>query len=176
MLKSLLLASLLIMLSACGDNTESTHSEQLDEPVQLTLLEQYRNQAVYVLDIININNDANKLQKESAKLVTLSQSLLKDLTVEVPQCTHYLVSLNAAAADMTSLPVEKIASDYLRGKKLPSFEQPICYHIKELLVHGAMVQAIADKGLNNSVEYKTAELDMIEAIAHFEQVEAELAD
>lgn len=176
MLKSLLLASLLIMLSACGDNTESTHSEQHDEAVQLTLLEQYRNQAAYVLGIINTNNDANKLQKESAKLVILSQSLLKDLTVEVPQCTHYLASLNAAAADMASLPVEKIASDYLLGKKLPSFEQPICYHIKELLVHGAMVQAIAHKGLNNSVEYKTVELDMIEAMAHFEQVEAELAD
>ncbi|MFM9578040.1 hypothetical protein, partial [Streptomyces turgidiscabies] len=80
---------------------------------------QYRNQAAYVLGIINTNNDANKLQKESAKLVILSQSLLKDLTVEVPQCTHYLASLNAAAADMTSLPVEKIASDYLLGKKLP---------------------------------------------------------
>lgn len=176
MFKPLFLASFLIMLSACGENTESTPLEQLVKPEQLSLLEQYRNQTTAVLNIIHTNEGAASLEAEAAKLVKLSQLLLNDLAVKVPQCKPYLISLNAAAADMANLPVEKVTTGYLSEQKLPNFDKPICYHIKELLVHGAAVQVIARKGVNDSVEYKTAELDIIEAMAHFDQVEVELAD
>lgn len=176
MLKLFLLICLSITVSACGDNTQSQQPELTVEPVQVTLLEQYRNQAANVLTIIYANEGAKKLEQESAKLVELSQLLLNELAAEVPQCKRYLTSLNAAASEMVNLPVEKIASDYLNGHKLPNFNKPICYHIKEVLVHGATVQAIARQGLNNKLEYKTAELDIIEAIAHFDQVEAQFAD
>ena len=78
--------------------------------------------------------------------------------------------LNEVATVIASLPLAEIDSGYHRDAKLPKFDDPVCYHAKDLLVHPATVQASARLGLADQNAYQNAELDMIEVIAHFEQV------
>ena len=171
MLKPLLVASSLIIVSGCDNNLTAQQAEHAAKPVQLSAFEQYPQQANNLLNSIRAKKDAASLAAESAELVTLSQALLKELIVKYPQCTAYLDALSEVAAVISALPLAEINSDYHGDGKLPEFDDPVCYHGKDLLVHSATVQASARLGLVEQHAYQNAELDIIEVIAHFEQVE-----
>lgn len=171
MLKPLVVASSLIIVSGCDNNLTAQQTEHVVKPAQLSAFEQYSHQANTLLNNIRAKKDAASLEAESAQLVTLSQALLKELIVKYPQCTEYLDALSDVATVLATLPLAEINSGYHGDGKLPEFDEPVCYHGKDLLVHSATVQASARLGLVEQHAYQNAELDIIEGIAHFEQVE-----
>lgn len=175
MLKQLALFGSILYISAC-DDVIVVQERVENNPQQSSSLQQYRRQAANLLIDIRSNQDAASLELGSAQLVRLSQVVFDDFLIQFPQCSAYLNSLRAVDLQIADLPVAQILSDYQHGKKLTKFEEPICYHAKELLVHGAMVQAVAGKGLKNATDYNAVELDIIEAMAHLDQIEVALAD
>ncbi|MBE0376746.1 hypothetical protein [Pseudoalteromonas prydzensis] len=170
MLKPLVVASSLIIVSGCDNNITAQQAAHVAKPAQLSVFEQYSHQANTLLSNIRARKDAASLEAESAQLVTLSQALIKEFVVKYPRCTEYLAALSDVATVLSSLPIDEIESGYHSDGKLPKFDEPICYHAKDLLVHPATVQANARLGLVEQHAYQNAELDMIEVIAHFEQV------
>ena len=170
MLKPLVVASSLIIVSGCDNNLTAQQTEHVVKPSQLSAFEQYPDQANTLLNNIRARKDPASLEAESAELVTLSQALIKELVVKYPQCTAYLDALSEVATVIASLPLAEIDSGYHSDGKLPKFDDPVCYHAKDLLVHPATVQSSARLGLADQNAYQNAELDMIEVIAHFEQV------
>ncbi|MBB1507826.1 hypothetical protein H5203_20470 [Pseudoalteromonas sp. SG41-1] len=174
MLKQLVVASSLIIVSGCDDNVKPKQSKAAVQPYQLTTLEHYQHQANNLLRSIRVQKDAANLETQSADLVALSQTILNDLIVDYPQCAEYINALIAVADLLPSLPLEEIESGYHSDGKLPKFDDPICYHGKDLLVHPATVQAVARLGFVDPQAYEYAELGIIEVIAHFDQVEQAL--
>lgn len=170
MLKPLVVASSLIIVSGCDNAITAQQAEHVAKPAQLSAFEQYPYQANALLSNIRARKDAASLEAESAELVTLSQILIKEFVVKYPQCTEYLAALSEVATVIPTLPLAEIESGYHRDGKLPKFNEPICYHAKDLLVHPATVQANARLGLVEQHAYQNAELDIIEVIAHFEQL------
>ena len=171
MLKQLIVASSLIIISGCDKTLTTKSAEHVAKPAQLSTFEQYLEQANTLLSNIRARKDAASLEAESAELVALSQALIKEFVVKYPQCTDYLAALTDVATVIASLPIAEIDSGYHSDGKLPKFNDPVCYHAKDLLVHPATVQANARLGLVEQHAYQDAELDIIEVIAHFEQVE-----
>ncbi|CAM4410541.1 hypothetical protein [Pseudoalteromonas ostreae] len=170
MLKPLVVASSLIIVSGCDNNLTAQQAEHVVKSSQLSAFEQYPYQANTLLNNIRARKDPASLEEESAELVTLSQALIKELVVKYPQCTAYLDALSEVATVIASLPLAEIESGYHSDGKLPKFDDPVCYHAKDLLVHSVTVQASTRLGLADQHAYQNAELDIIEVIAHFEQV------
>ncbi|MGO2010371.1 MAG: hypothetical protein ACTJH9_02455 [Pseudoalteromonas sp.] len=182
MLKRLFLVT--FFLTACSD--EANDSKVVDskvadskvtdvaKPQQLTVLEQYQHKAKNLLLSIRTRKAAADIVIEAEMLVANSRRLLSSFTLKYPQCREYLTALDKEAEAIASQPIPDIESGYHDGDKLPNFDDPVCYYAKNLLVHPAKVQAIALLGMNSELAYQDAEMEMVEAIAHFEQVEQAL--
>ena len=115
-----------------------------------------------------------QIVSNSAELVAGSKEIINLFMTKHPKCTAYLTALNAAADVIPTLPLEEIESGYHEDGKLPKFEDPNCYHAKDLLVHPATVQAMATMGINSDEMRKSAEYEIVEVIAHLSQVERAL--
>ncbi|BDF95603.1 MULTISPECIES: hypothetical protein [Pseudoalteromonas] len=164
------------MISGCDNNVTVQQHEHATKPSPVSALEQYPQQASDLLNSIRAKKDAASLEAESAQLVILSLALIKEVIVKYPQCTEYLNALSTVATAIASLPLIEIENGYHSDGKLPPFDDPVCYHAKDLVVHPATVQAHARLGLDDQLAYQNAELDVIEVLAHFEQLEQALAD
>lgn len=66
--------------------------------------------------------------------------------------------------------LDELEQGYHDGNKLPELPDPVCYHGKELMLHPARVLIIVKDGLGDDEVYLEAELEMVEAMAHAEQV------
>ena len=174
MRKLIITLGALSVLTACSKQPELEQQEQVKKETANTALSQYKTQAESLLADIRVEQQAEQLAQQSAELVSLSRSLLKDFVAKYPQCQTYLDALDKAADIIPTLPLEEIETGYHADGKLPKFDDPVCYHAKDLLVHPATVQAIAIKGFNSSEDYQSAEMEMVEVIAHFDQVERAL--
>jgi hypothetical protein len=170
----------LVILLAAGSLTACSEKEEVAQvqaaPVEKaeTTLQTYKSQAKSLLADIRTQNTAQELEQSSANLVKTSRKLLSEFTAKYPQCQTYLGALDAAADLIPTLPLEEIETGYHADGKLPKFDDPVCYHAKDLLVHPATVQAIAKQGFKSENAYKDAELEIVEVIAHFDQVERAL--
>ena len=63
---------------------------------------------------------------------------------------------------------------YHKDGKLPALNDTNCYNAKDLLVHPATVQAIAQLGIESDEQRQAAELEIMEVLGHFSQVESAL--
>lgn len=115
--------------------------------------------------------DSAGIEQQAKQLVELSKPLLADFKSKYPQCTDYLDALNSVADTLANLPLADIESGYHSDGKLPPLPDANCYHAKDLLVHPATVQAMAQKGLKTVVDWEQAEAEIEEVIEHFTQVE-----
>ncbi|MBQ4811965.1 hypothetical protein A7985_16835 [Pseudoalteromonas luteoviolacea] len=175
MYKQLGIACAALALFACSEKESAqTTQPQAKAPVTENALSQYKTQAKALLANIREQKPASELEKESANLVATSRSVLSDFVTKYPQCKDYLDALDKAADLIPSLPLEEIESGYHEDGKLPKYSDPVCYHAKDLLVHPATVQAIAKLGFTENAQYQDAELEIVEVIAHFDQVERAL--
>ncbi|MEJ6474366.1 hypothetical protein [Pseudoalteromonas piscicida] len=173
MYKLVMAASVLTLLTACSKQPEL--EQKTDSVAQATTsLTQYKTKAEALLADIRIEKEDKALETQSADLVTLSRTLLTEFVAKYPQCQTYLDALDKAADIIPTLPLEEIESGYHADGKLPKFDDPVCYHAKDLLVHPATVQAMALKGFTSPEDYQSAEMEIVEVIAHFDQVESAL--
>lgn len=179
MYKQLVITLALLGLTACTDKdagapTAQNTQKAVTETQEPTSLEKYKLEAQTLLADIREKKQANELEKSSAELVSTSKVLLAEFVTKYPQCKTYLDALNTAADVIPTLPLEEIETGYHADGKLPKYDDPVCYHAKDLLVHPATVQAIASQGFNFESAYQDAELEIVEVIAHFDQVERAL--
>lgn len=166
-LVSLMAASL---LTACGE--KQTNAEVVAEaPAINQELAAYKAGAKELVAMIKAEKPDADIVQKSAALVANSKQIISQFIVKHPKCNEYLTALNNAADIIPTLPLEEIESGYHEDGKLPSFDDPNCYHAKDLLVHPATVQAMATIGINSTEMRESAELEIIEVIAHFSQVE-----
>lgn len=180
MLKRLfLVTTFLALFTACSD--EANDSKLADnkvtgvaKPHQLTVFKQYQHEAKKLLASIRARKASAAIVIEAQMLVANSRTLLSEFTLKYPQCREYLTALDKMADVIVTLPPQEIESGYQSGGKLPKFDDPICYHAKNLLVHPAKVQAIALLGMNDEPAYQGAEMEVVETIAHLEQVKQAL--
>lgn len=175
MYKQLGIACAALALFACSEqpSTQAAKTEA-QAPASDNALGQYKTQATSLLANIREHKSAIDLEQESANLVATSRDLLADFVTKYPQCKDYLDALDKAADIIPTLPLEEIESGYHEDGKLPEYSDPVCYHAKDLLVHPATVQAIAKLGFTEKTHYEDAELEIVEVIAHFGQVEMAL--
>lgn len=165
----LLLATLL--LGGCGEQTKQTTDQNTAKKVEISILENYKHGAKELVQMIKQGQPDSEIAKKSAELVANSKSIIKEFIVKHPKCTTYLNALNEAADLIPTLPLAEIESGYHEDGKLPKFDDPNCYHAKDLLVHPATVQAMANMGISSNEMRESAEHEIIEVIAHFSQVE-----
>ncbi|ESP95208.1 MULTISPECIES: hypothetical protein [Pseudoalteromonas] len=175
MYKQLGIACAALALFACSEqpSTQEAKSEA-KAPASENALGQYKTQATSLLANIREQKSAAALEQESAELVATSRDVLANFVTKYPQCKDYLDALDKAADVIPTLPLEEIESGYHEDGKLPKYSDPVCYHAKDLLVHPATVQAIAKLGFTEKTHYQDAELEIVEVIAHFDQVERAL--
>ncbi len=174
MYKLVMAVGALTLMTACSKQPELEQRTESAPTAATSSLAQYKAQAETLLADIRIEKDAAALEAQSADLVTLSRTLLNEFVAKYPQCQTYLDALDQAADIIPTLPLEEIETGYHADGKLPKFDDPVCYHAKDLLVHPATVQAIAMKGFSGAEDYKSAEMEIVEVIAHFDQVERAL--
>lgn len=174
MVKKLALLLTTLAITACSEQPQVEKKQEVKKEVENTTLSVYKAQAQSLLGEIRSKSGAQVLEQDSAQLVATSRVLLNEFTAKYPQCQTYLAALDAAADTIPTLPLEEIESGYHADGKLPKFDDPVCYHAKDLLVHPATVQAIAKQGFNFETAYEDAELEIVEVIAHFDQVEKAL--
>lgn len=159
------------LLTACDQQASDGKSVTITEPKKLSVLDQYQHQADNLLISVRTRRPAATIASESQLLVAQSQALLSEFMLNYPQCSKYLSALNKAVETMKSLSREEIASNYLKGNKLSTFSEPVCYHAKNTLVYPVMIQVIASQGMENIKIYQAVEKDIVAAIAHFEVVQ-----
>ncbi len=161
------------LLSACGEN-QTTAEVVAEAPVINQDLAVYKAGAKELVSMIKTAKPDADIAQKSAELVASSKEIISQFIVKHPKCNEYLTALNNAADIIPTLPLEEIEAGYHEDGKLPKFDDPNCYHAKDLLVHPATVQAMASMGINSSEMRESAELEIIEVIAHFSQVEKAL--
>ncbi len=159
------------LLTACDDKASNGKNSMAIEPEKLSVLEQYQHQANNLLFSIRTKRTAEVIASESKLLVSQSQILLSEFIHKYPQCNKYLTALNKAVKTITSLSREAIESGYKVGHKLPSFDAPVCYHAKNLLVNPATTYVIASQGIDSVKVYQDAEMEIVKTIAHLEVVQ-----
>lgn len=118
--------------------------------------------------IEGIESKADALVETSKPIVAMAKSVL-------PQCNEYFDALIEAAEIIPTLPLDTIETDYHADGKLPPLKDGSCYHVKDLLVHAATVQAMARIGITTDKGWHSAEHEIEEVIEHFDIVKASLA-
>ncbi len=177
-MKKLLLAIPLIALAACGEKQEQqrqVNSEEVRAAIANVNLSAYKKNANQLVAQIRQQADDALIGKQAKALVQSSLVIIHDFQTSYPQCKPYLDALVAAADVIPTLPLKDIESGYHADGKLPKFDDPICYHAKDLLVHPATVEAMAKIGISDSEQRTAAEHEIVEVIAHFSEVERALS-
>ena len=105
-------------------------------------------------------------------MVNISKSIVAQSIKALPQCTEYLSALLNVADTIATLPLDDIESGYHADGKLPPLKDGACYHAKDLLVHPATVQAMANIGLKSESQWKQAAHEIEEVLEHLSAVES----
>ncbi len=164
---------LAIALTGCGSEEQSSKADtQVKAP---TALASYQAQAQDLLTNIRAQQADGDIASEAAQLVATSTTLIDQFITKYPHCSEYLNAVKAAAEMIPNLALDVIETDYHADGALPKFSDPNCYHAKDLLVHPATVQAMANQGINTDELRESAAAEIVEVIAHFGQVEQALA-
>lgn len=177
-MKKLLILPLLLAMAACDNaNTNTQQSSQntnvaAEKPS--TTLTEYKANSQTLLSLIRNKANDSEVAQQAAVLVALSTDIVTEFQQRFPNCNDYLNALLAAATTIPTLPLEEIESGYHKDGKLPALNDANCYNAKDLLVHPATVQAMATIGINSDEARQAAELEIMEVIGHFSQVESAL--
>ena len=162
------------LITGCGEEKQATQQTKAQPATGNTELVTYKKGAKELISMIKEAKPDADIAAKSAELVAGSKQIINQFMVKHPKCTAYLTALNEAADVIPTLPLEEIESGYHEDGKLPKFDDPNCYHAKDLLVHPATVQAMATIGIKDAAMRESAEHEIIEVIAHFSQVEKAL--
>ncbi|WP_194866599.1 hypothetical protein [Pseudoalteromonas sp. PPB1] len=133
-------------------------------------IEPYALLASELLTDIRIQRDAGVIQARADDLIQQSDVVLDAFKRAYPQCRSYLDAVLTLRASLAEMSLAALEQDYHGDGKLPELPDPVCYHSKDLVVHPATVLVMAKGGLAGDDAYLEAELEMVEVMAHIEQV------
>lgn len=175
-MKKLILFPFLVSLAACNDPQSSqlnTVNVPTSDPL-VTSLAEYKASSQTLLSLIRNKADDSKIATQAANLVSQSTHIISAFQQRFPACNDYLNTLLAAEKVIPTLTIDEIESGYHKDGKLPPLNDTNCYNAKDLLVHPATVQAIAQLGIESDEQRQAAELEIMEVLGHFSQVESAL--
>ena len=136
-MKQYILCALLALLVACSDPASEVEVSQ--DPLLVarnidTQLDSLLVQATLKGNTASIATDIDNLR-------SLSIVLLSNAQTTHSQCGDYLAPVVSAVTSLASMAAVDIERQYLNEAALPEFDDPLCYHIKELVVHPAFIEA-----------------------------------
>lgn len=136
-------------------------------------LSTYKTQAEELMAMIE-SKKIKGIEAKADALVETSKPIVNMAKSKYPQCTEYFDALIQAADVIPTLSLDEIETGYHSDGKLPPLKDGNCYHVKDLLVHAATVQAMARIGINSDKGWDSAEHEIEEVIEHFDVVESSL--
>lgn len=125
---------------------------------------------------INAQKPLDKISKEASALVEMSKPLLKAFKGKEKECAAYIDAILKVGDQLSSMPLEKIESDYHEDKALPKAPGS-CHHAKDLIVHPATVVALGKANLKAKDKdvYQKMLAELVELSAHLKAVEASIS-
>ncbi|NRA64222.1 MAG: hypothetical protein HRU19_07030 [Pseudobacteriovorax sp.] len=125
---------------------------------------------------IEMKKSLKDISKQSGELVSMSKPILTAFKKVQPECSAYIDTVLKVADTMTSMPLDKIESDYHADKALPKAPS-ICHHAKDMLVHPATVVALEKANAKNkdAKVYQKMLAELVELASHVQVVEVKLA-
>ncbi len=101
------------------------------------LLADYERQAQHLTDKLG-ERDLVRIAHHANQLIMLSESIIAQARLRLPQCDAYLHQTLALKARLHDMEHETMERDYHHDGALPKASSA-CYHVKDLLVHPASV-------------------------------------
>ncbi|TMP37724.1 hypothetical protein [Pseudoalteromonas rubra] len=167
------LATLLLglVLVGCSEPSEQVVNAQTAASAKPdNEIETYQLLASELLKDIRIQSEAGLVRTHADNLIQHGSQVLEAFNLAYPQCQPYFNAVLAIRGLLSGLSLDELEQGYHDGNKLPELPDPVCYHGKELILHPARVLIIVQDGLDDDEAYLEAELEMVEAMAHAEQV------
>ncbi|TMP32363.1 hypothetical protein CWB99_01950 [Pseudoalteromonas rubra] len=171
MRKELATVLLGLALAGCSEPSEQVANAQTATSVEPdSEIETYQLLASELLKDIRIQSDAELVRSHADNLIKQGSKVLDAFNLAYPQCQPYFNAVQTIGGSLSGLSLDELEQGYHDGNKLPELPDPVCYHGKELMLHPARVLVIVKDGLGDDESYLEAELEMVEAMAHAEQV------
>jgi hypothetical protein len=159
-MKTALMVSLLVMLSACASKPIHTNVNTYEE-VAKRLVENNKN-----------GTRAKELKADAVKLIELAKPILSAYSKKNPACKELLDHIVAKSEHMQNITLSEIEDKYHDGNGLPQAEET-CYEPKELIVHPSTVVILSKAKLNKeSREQINDEIE--EVLAHLDIFKEEI--
>ncbi|MEC4088455.1 hypothetical protein [Pseudoalteromonas rubra] len=160
-----------LSLFGCSEPSGPAANARAATSVQLgSGIEPYALLASELLTDIRIQRDAGVILARADDLIQQSDVVLDAFKLAYPQCRSYLDAVLRLRVSLAEMSLAALEQDYHGDGKLPELPDPVCYHSKDLVVHPATVLVMAKGGLAGDDAYLEAELEMVEVMAHIEQV------
>ncbi|QTL37014.1 hypothetical protein [Pseudoalteromonas viridis] len=159
-----------LALLGCSEQAEQANASTATPIQPRDTLHRYRLIASDLLTNIRIQTPAEAIAQQAEGLMHEAGPVLAHFNQAYPQCGAYLDAVLGAVQMLPTLTLQQLEQDYHDAQALPTLADPVCYHPKELLVHPAKVAVMAKAGLSDDEAYLDAELDLVELMAHVEQV------
>ncbi|WP_125716734.1 hypothetical protein [Pseudoalteromonas rubra] len=159
-----------LALLGCSEQAEQANASTATPIQPQDTLHRYRLIASDLLTNIRIQTPAEAIAQQAEDLMHEAGPVLAHFNQAYPQCGAYLDAVLGAAQTLPTLTLQQLEQDYHDAQALPTLADPVCYHPKELLVHPAKVAVMAKAGLSDDEAYLDAELELVELMAHVEQV------
>ncbi|MCG7535637.1 hypothetical protein [Pseudoalteromonas sp. OOF1S-7] len=159
-----------LALLGCSEQAEQANASTATPIQPQDTLHRYRLIASDLLTNIRIQTPAEAIAQQAEDLMHEAGPVLAHFNQAYPQCGAYLDAVLGAAQTLPTLTLQQLELDYHDAQALPTLVDPVCYHPKELLVHPAKVAVMSKAGLSDDEAYLDAELELVELMAHVEQV------
>ena len=149
--------------------TSDAEKEKLS--VAAGLLADYEFAAKKLVDSLNDKTiNAEKINYQANKLLTLSEDVIDSARFRLPQCDEYLAKTLILKDSLKTISHDSLENDYHRDGALPKAPGE-CYHTKDLFVHPATVIVLTrdDPGLGEKT-IGSINAEITEVLAHTEVV------
>ncbi len=131
---------LLLLLAACGKAPADSETSS-DAP--MLVVQSYQQQLHSMMMKLQLGNEYKSLHGDSEHLAALSLVLLSTHNAAFSQCEGYLAPVISTAMQFSGMPSHEIKHKFLDEGMLPEFDDPLCYHIKELATHPSYIAALS---------------------------------
>ncbi len=130
---------LILLLVACG---KAPADGETSSESPLFVAQSYQQQLHSMMMKVQLGNAYKSLNGDSEQLAALSLVLLSTNNAVFSQCDSYLAPVIATATQFSGMPSHEIKHKFLDEGMLPEFDDPLCYHIKELATHPSYMAAL----------------------------------
>ncbi|NOU52748.1 hypothetical protein HG263_19765 [Pseudoalteromonas sp. JBTF-M23] len=163
-----------VMVLACVfvlSCTEQTQSIKTAPQVTLmSLIQTYDEQLSKVQLAINSGRSKEVILLYSNELYATAQTILALFSEQQSKCTDYFSKLFPVSEQFkTSASQMRLSNESIQSA-LPQFNEPICYHLKELLVQPVFISSLTAKQGPKDGNKQSKPIEMLALEAHVAQV------